>query len=1016
MGWETIIYWGVVLIAGALSYTGYQKAQKAAKAAMDRQRGLVYQVRSPVASRRIIYGTQRLGGIEAFVASGTSLGPTPGGGQNNLLHYVLIWGDGPCESVRNIQLDGEDVPLVSDGGFGFVWRPVSGNKYAGHLRIEHRLGGADNNTPTGQGVIPGWANTDLLLGIAYSWVELLYDPEIFAGGIPQISAVIEGRNDIRDPRDDSTGFTDNPALCFAHYLSLQRLGPGVDFDDEIGQAELIAASNVCDEDVDGEKRYTFNGVILMEDDPEDNIQRFRSAMAGSAVYVSGQWKMYAGAYVTPTFTIGESMLVGPVKSQTKISQRDHINTVKGLYVAEDPNNWQPTDFLPVTDPAYVSADGRELVDDINLPDTNTQAMARRIASIHLERGRRTRQVSVTCNVEALRAQPGLPVIFNVPALGYINQPMDVLEWGLSITDQKLSVNLTLRETDPAIFDEPDAVTPTVFVKPVMPPVYFRRLISFRHESYLPINSPLFALVAQPDSQAYGFRVLYGETETGSYQNIATQNGYAVPMSLEQAVAASDTTIRAKLLPTTASGANPRRTSSLITDWTGTTTDGSNDRLLLILIAKDGGGTITSQEICSVNGAPSEVSTDVYDIPVRRGRRWSSATAFSTGSFPDAFSSYEVWVVLRDQLPALWHNDWYPNVFTHVRPTIYIRYTPIGLGKVYDGETAFAEYERRTDESEELAEFEFQTDETHQPTDEFSWPDYEDENTYANMIALFDATNVSVKYKTRGGNMDVRGFGRYTGVDTGTAETLYRRIEPVGSESWIGYGTDATCTTPDGNSGGSSASGYKQIPRLGAATPGSIPGTKTNITDACATVAYTDTTKTITHDASCCNVGGGNYLKRSGGSVETMSDPDLESDAIERLQNSLDASGSAWTDLTWNNCVSFPCGLSKYVIRTTTSLVSPAQPNNESIYLSQARYDEGMHLVHGEGFGAGAYVITLVPIGWRAAGTSDPITLKETQVFTGYADGSGVLEFTFDLPNERGYEHCVLSSPTFRGLR
>lgn len=728
MGWETIIYYGVVLIAGVFAYSGYQSAQKAAKAAMDRQRGLVYQVRSPIASRRIIYGTQRVGGIEAFVASGTSGGPTPGGGNNNLLHYILLWGEGPIKGIRNLQLDGENVPLVSDGGFGVVWRPVSYSKYAGHVRIESRLGGDDNTTTLAQGVIAGWGPTDYLTGIAYSWVELLYDAEIFAGGIPGISAVIEGRNDVIDPRDDSVGFTDNPALCFAHYLALPRLGPGVDYEDEIAEADIITAANVCDEDVDGEKRYTFNGAIVMEDDPEDNIQRFRTAMAGSAVYISGQWKMYAGAYITPTFTISEAMLIGPVKSQTKVSQRDHINTVKGLYVAETPNNWQPTDFSTVSQDAYVTADGRELIEDINLPDTNTNVMARRIASIHLERGRRTRQISITCNVEALRAQPGLPVIFDFPALGYTNQPMDVLEWGLSISDLKLSVNLTLRETDPAIYDEPEEVTPSVFIPPVMPPVYYRRLISFRHENFVAVNSPLFALVAQPDLRAARFILSWSETEDGIFRAVRTTNSagiqttirgtFSLPCSLEQSVTAADSTIRVKLLPVAASGADPRRSSALLTDWAGTTSDGVQDRLLLILIAKSG-GVITSQEICSVNGAAELVSTDVYDVPVLRGRRWSTAANFNSGSFPDAFASYEVWIAQRSDLSPFSQSDWL--WIGGSRPDIFIRYTPSGLGLTYNGNDAFTEYERRTDASEDLAEFEFQTDTTHQPTDPFSWP-------------------------------------------------------------------------------------------------------------------------------------------------------------------------------------------------------------------------------------------------------------------------------------------------------
>lgn len=431
----------VVAIAGAVAYSGYQSAKKAAQSALERSRGMVYQVRASAYPRRIIYGERRVGGLEVYVAtSGTN---------NEYLHYIFYWGEGPCKSVKKILFDGVEVPLDANGD-------ATGN-YAGLVHVESKLGDSGNNTAIAGAVSAGigWATTDKMLGCCYSWVRVKHDQDKFATGMPNISAVIEGRNDIFDTRTDTTGYSTNVALCFDHYLTLSRFGPEVDSATEVDEDTLIEAANVCDELVSlstggTEKRYTFNGIFSLEDETESVIERFRTAMAGAAVYAGGKWRMYAGAYVSPTFTIGEDMLVGPVKLSTKTSKKDHVNTIKGVYISEA-SNWQPTDFPAYVNSTYVTEDGQELPDDINLDDTNSPSMARRIAKINCESQRRSRTVQIQCNIEALRAMPGRPVIFHFPRQLFNNQPMMVLEYGMSIIDNKIVINLTLREIDPAIY-------------------------------------------------------------------------------------------------------------------------------------------------------------------------------------------------------------------------------------------------------------------------------------------------------------------------------------------------------------------------------------------------------------------------------------------------------------------------------------------------------------------------------------------------------------------------------------
>lgn len=531
MGLDPIswVYIIVFAAAAAVSYNGMQKAKRAAQQALERTRGLIYQSRAAAFPRRIIYGRRRVGGLEIFL--GTS------GAKNEYMHWIFYWCEGPVNSIAQLMFNGEVLPMEVDNPNG---SDVQSGKYRGFATARHRRGDGGNFLPPDEPIaqLPGWAASDLGIGCAWSWVRVKYDENVFAQGFPDVSAVIEGRKDVYDPRDGLEKYTSNVGLCFNHYMTLPRLGPNIDYDEEMHEDELIACSNVCDElnqlnppavgfrrsgnvvigenlvfmttqdtsemvDIvvgmavsgpgiqpgtlvsgvhdgpgdfyfeidqyptstvdasslvfgDAESRYTINEVFSLEMDPESIIESFRSSMAGVAVYVSGRWRFYAGAYIEPTFEITKDMLIEEFRYRSKTSKRSHYNTIKGTYVAES-NGFQPTDFDAVVNETYKTEDGEELTDDIDLSGTNSPNMARRIARIELERLRRSRTISCVLHIEGIRALPGRPVKFHFPEADPVfdHLPMDVLEYNFSIENNVCKIALLLRETSPDVYDDSD---------------------------------------------------------------------------------------------------------------------------------------------------------------------------------------------------------------------------------------------------------------------------------------------------------------------------------------------------------------------------------------------------------------------------------------------------------------------------------------------------------------------------------------------------------------------------------
>jgi hypothetical protein len=150
-----------------------------------------------------------------------------------------------------------------------------------------------------------------------------------------------------------------------------------------------------------------------------------AAGAGFVSYIGGKWIIHAGAYRTPTITLDESDLRGPLSVQTKVSRREIFNGVKGVFTSPQ-NQWQPADYPPVTNATYTTQDGGVRIwQDIELPFTTSNATAQRLSKIALERVRQQIVVRMPCKLTALRVQAGDNVMVTNTRLGWSAKVFEV---------------------------------------------------------------------------------------------------------------------------------------------------------------------------------------------------------------------------------------------------------------------------------------------------------------------------------------------------------------------------------------------------------------------------------------------------------------------------------------------------------------------------------------------------------------------------------------------------------------
>tara|TARA_R110000744_G_scaffold2814_2_gene11188 strand:+ start:2520 stop:5459 length:2940 start_codon:yes stop_codon:yes gene_type:complete len=438
---------------------------------------------------QVIYGKMRVAGARIYdEATGVN---------NKHLHRILAVAGHEIESFDELYVNDE---LVTTDSGGNVTSPA---KYSGKLRFKLHLGATDQTADASLvSESVHWTTQHTLNGIAYMYVRMAFDADVFPNGIPEFTAVISGKK-VYDPRTSTTAWSDNPALCMRDYLV-----SGYGLSEEptnIDDTLVTSSANVCDQlvgspvfkmYVGGEykiktvgntnftlygapdnnvgtlfiatgfptnqsesgivetARYTCNGAFTLSTTPYDLINSLLTSMDGSLWYSQGKWRMKPAYWTAPVLDLNEDDLRSTISVSTRHSRRNNFNTVKGTFRGAE-SNWQTTDYPQVTDADYLTADNnQESVADIDLAFTDNSVEARRIALISLERNRQQLTVNASFGLKTLQVQVGDNIRFTNSRFGWTNKEFEVVSWNFGLTDGlDLQTQMTLRETAESVYDE-----------------------------------------------------------------------------------------------------------------------------------------------------------------------------------------------------------------------------------------------------------------------------------------------------------------------------------------------------------------------------------------------------------------------------------------------------------------------------------------------------------------------------------------------------------------------------------
>ena len=390
---------------------------------------------------QIIYGKMRVGAARLFDHTT--------GGDNKFLHRVLGFAGHEVEAFETIYINDEAATIDASGNV------TSPSRYSGHINIYTHLGGADQSADSNLvSAVTDWTADHRLRGIAYLYCKFNFDADVFPNGLPEITAVIKGKK-VYDPRTAATAWSDNPALCVRDYILSAGYGLG-EAAANIDDTAVTTAANICDQTntIAGTTRYTCNGAFTTAIQPGEFLTNILTSMSGTLWYAQGKWRMKAGAFTSSVLSLDENDLRSGITVSTRHSRRDNFNEVKGTFKGSE-SNYQVTDFPPVTNTAFVTADnGQVTTADIELPFTDNSIEARRIARIMLEANRQQLTIKASFGMRALAVQVGDTVAISNTRFGWSSKLFEVAAWSFGLGQELgFQVELTLKETAASVYDE-----------------------------------------------------------------------------------------------------------------------------------------------------------------------------------------------------------------------------------------------------------------------------------------------------------------------------------------------------------------------------------------------------------------------------------------------------------------------------------------------------------------------------------------------------------------------------------
>jgi len=392
------------------------------------------------ADGEIVYGRIRKGGVVTYMEAT--------GSTNQYLHMIICFACHTIDAFESIYIN--DVIVTLDAN-GFATAAPWNSK----VRIKLHLGSptqtADSNLLSESAQITSAFQGK---GIAYMYVRLEYDENVFANGIPLFTAVIRGKK-VFDSRVPTTVWSANAALVVRDYLQASY-GPEI-LSAEVDTTAFAHAADVCDASITpvggtAQAMFTIDAVFTTGQTYRDVMQAMMTACGGSLYHSMGLFKLIVAEYNSPVKTFTLDNLRSEINIDTKVARHDNFNSITGTF-NDASQGYIVADFPKIIDTNFLTEDGG--IDnpiDMSMPCITDVNRAIRVCTIALRRAREQITFTATFDMSALDVDVGDFVNLTIGRYGWVAKVFQVNTWSFGVdSDGALVIEMTLRESSSTAF-------------------------------------------------------------------------------------------------------------------------------------------------------------------------------------------------------------------------------------------------------------------------------------------------------------------------------------------------------------------------------------------------------------------------------------------------------------------------------------------------------------------------------------------------------------------------------------
>lgn len=442
-----------------IRYDEYRKRNDAIREMSQRARGIKVNARISDAPWYLCYGRIRLAGVVTFLSTDQLAG-------GDFLHVGYTLAGHEIEEIEKVYVNGEEVSWNTDLSPSTWGAP--GTKWENIIFISCRTLGAHTTANSdlmsqSDALFPGlWTSNHIQRGRAFVYMIFKFDNEVFASGFPVVEFLIKGNNQIYDPREDTTGWSQNAALIIAHHLTNAEYGYGLSWSD-IDSDNLEEQADICDESVTvksggTESRYSINCALMTSENRRSQMAQLLTSCGAVLTYSGGKCRLHTASWPTTAgdLHLTEEDTISGLTINLMPTRGSRFNRVTGRYVSAS-DGYVIKEFPAVTNQYYLAEDSNiENALDVLLPCTTSRSTAQRLAKIELERIRQGIDVSAQFSMKAYQAQVGDVIKLSNDSLGWSEKYFEVyysqLVLGGSGGNPTFLVSLGLRETASGVFD------------------------------------------------------------------------------------------------------------------------------------------------------------------------------------------------------------------------------------------------------------------------------------------------------------------------------------------------------------------------------------------------------------------------------------------------------------------------------------------------------------------------------------------------------------------------------------